>query len=124
MVRVEIVVVREAFDFTISNNTTLPVTYTPHRMSKQPSKSSKLAGVERLAGGYFPPPAPQSAALPNFSAFFPPACIRMVSFVSAFAQSLHHFLHYMENFSISSQSSLAWEKRSGDSMAFVATIVR
>ena len=72
-VRVAIVMVREALDFTSSSNTTLPVTTTPARLSKQPYKSSTVAGVGRPAGGSFPPPAPPRSTPPNCSASFPPA---------------------------------------------------
>ena len=82
--RVAIVMVREALDFTSSSNTPLPVTATPARLSKKPSKSSVVAGVGRQAGGSFPPTALTSATPPNCSASFPPAWIRMVSFMSAF----------------------------------------
>ena len=68
-VRVVIVMVREALDFTSSSNTPLPVIATPARLSKQPSKSSTVAGVGRPARGSFPPTAPQSAAPPNCSAY-------------------------------------------------------
>ena len=81
--RVAIVLVRVALEFTISYNNPLPVTVTPARLSKQPSKSSTVTGVGRPVGGSFLPPAPPSTASPKFSASFPPAWIRMVSFMSA-----------------------------------------
>ena len=80
-VRVAIVLVREALEFVIYSNNPLPVTATPARLSKQPSKSSTVAGVGHPAGGSFPPPAPPSAAPPNCSASFPPAWILVVSFM-------------------------------------------
>ena len=81
---VAIVKVREALDFSSSSNTPSPVTATPARLSKQPSKSSMVAGVGRPAGGSFYLLAPPRAAPPNCSASFPPSLIRMVSFMSAF----------------------------------------
>ena len=83
-VRAAIVMVRKALDLTSPSNTPLPVTATPTKLSKQPSNSSTVAGVGRPARGSFPPTAPPSAALPNYSASFTPAWIRMVSFISAF----------------------------------------
>ena len=55
-VRVAIVLVREALKFTISSNTTLPITATPERLSKQPPTSYTVAGVGRPMGGSFPMP--------------------------------------------------------------------
>ena len=48
-VRLKIVVVREAMDYTSSSNTPLPVTATPARISTEPSKYSTVAGVGRPA---------------------------------------------------------------------------
>ena len=81
-VRVKIVMVTEALDFTSSSNTPLPVTTIPTKLSKQPSKSYTVAGVGRPTGGSLPPPAPPSSAPPNCSTSFPLAWIRMVSFMS------------------------------------------
>ena len=109
--RVVIVLVREALEFTISSNTPLPVTATSDRLSKKPSKSSTVAEVGLPVGGFPPPPALPSAAPPNYSASFPPAWILMVSFMSALVYSLHHFAYNLESFSRSSKSPLALGKR-------------
>ena len=83
-VSVALVIVREELYFPSSSNNPLPVTATPARLPKQPSKSSTVARVGCAAGGSFLPPAPPSAVLPNCPAYFPPACIWMISFMSDF----------------------------------------